>query len=82
MSFSGPAEFARQWSLISRTERYEEGSGRHNLCLAAGGNAGQGGCWHIQVDEGQIDDEFNGRTWDVTVQTRAEAMATTKDEKQ
>ncbi len=66
LAFAGIAEFVRQWILISRREVYE-GDGIHKLWLSVGGSAGHSMLAHLDVDEGVMDDDFQGRKWEVTV---------------
>jgi hypothetical protein len=49
--------------------------------MNAGGSAGHGGLWAVDIEEGEADDDLNGRQWDVTVSTPAAARQSIKDEK-
>jgi hypothetical protein len=66
LAWAGFAEFARQWILLSRRQRYEEGSGEHRLWCSVGGSAGHNGCWAVNIDEGHPDEPL-GRRWDLTI---------------
>ncbi len=64
IAWAGFSEFARQWWLIGRRERYIEKSGDHKLWLSIGGSAGHSGLWAVDVAEG-VRSEFEDRKWGV-----------------
>ena len=74
LSYAGLEQFARQWVLVNRQRAYQ-GDGIHELLVAVGGSAGHGARLAVRVDEGKLDDDFNGRTWHVTLQSAEEAAA-------
>ncbi len=73
LAYSGLEQFARQFILLNRREKYQ-GDGAHDLWATVGGSAGHGGLWSLHIEEGTVDENFAGREWNVTVQTRNEAL--------
>lgn len=67
LAWSGFAEWARQWLLIGRREKYDpESDGEHNLWLNIGGSAGHCSLWAMDIKEGRKNDQ-GGRRWSVYV---------------
>lgn len=66
ISWSGFQEFARQWILVDRRERYEPGTGEHALWLSVGGSAGHSSIWGVNVSEGEYS-PTTPREWTVEV---------------
>jgi hypothetical protein len=78
LSMAGFAEWGRQWLLIGRREEYQQGTGRHRLWMNVGGSAGHSGLHAIDIDEGVIDENFQGRNWDVGLRPVADVRAEKK----
>ncbi len=74
LAYSGMAEFARQWLLISRREKFDPELGKHELWLSVGGSAGHSGLYALDVQEGVMNDDFGGRQWYVKVDTASKAI--------
>ncbi len=78
ITWAGFQEYARQWVLVNRRERYEIGTGHHVLWLSVGGSAGHGGLWALTIDEATPTTP-GGRIWQVTLDTATDAIEA-KDE--
>lgn len=74
IAWAGFKEFARQWWLLSRREKYEPGTGEHKLWLNIGGSAGHSALWAVDVAEG-VRSETTERKWDVDLKTAADAQS-------
>ena len=75
LSWSGFAEFARQWILLGRRESYEPGSGEHRLWMSVGGSAGHSALWGVDISEGVSGEP---RHWNVELLTPDEARVEKK----
>jgi predicted transcriptional regulator len=67
MAYAGISEFARQWLLVKRVREYVPGSGEHLIMLSVGGSAGHSACLLLQIQEGVMNSDFTGRTWNVEI---------------
>lgn len=74
IAWSGFQEWARQWILLGRREKYDpDQGGHHKLWFNAGGSAGHSQAWSLDINEGTRDDE-GGRRWEVDVISVSEAQ--------
>lgn len=81
LAFGGIAEFARQWMLVSRREKYDVETGVHRLWMSVGGSVGFAGEYALDIDEGPPSTDVNKRYWTVTVESAAKARKTKVEEK-
>ena len=58
--------------LLNRQTPYR-GDGTHDLLVNIGGSAGHGKLLAVHIEEGVINSEFKGRTWNVTTKSLTEA---------
>lgn len=79
IAWAGFQEFARQWILVGRREKFDpESAGEHKLWLNAGGSAGHASLWAADITEGRQCDD-GGRRWDVSIMRASEAVAAAID---
>jgi hypothetical protein len=72
LSQSGFREWARQWILLKRRERFVAGSGVHKLWFVAGGSEGH--CWEFAIDI------YDNQTWQVEVRAVQEVRTAATEE--
>lgn len=81
MAWAGFQEWARQWILLSRRERYNpDYPGVHKLWMVTGGSAGHTGQVGVDIEEGSIKDTF-GRKWEVTIEKSSNIYQDNQDRK-
>ena len=75
LAFAGVQEIARQWILLNRRQGFVPGSGRHPLWMSIGGSAGHSSSWAVDIEEGQLSEQFTRDKWEVVVKTVEEMQA-------
>ncbi len=75
IAWSGFAEFARQWLLLSRREPYIDGTGEHRLYLRSGGSAGHSALIHLDASEGIQPN----RHWQIDAKSYGEVVAVAQE---
>lgn len=79
IAWAGFPEWAGQWILLSRREKFDPDSdGRHALWLTAGGRDGHAALVGVDVYEGRQEDE-GGRRWQVSIVGASAARASAMD---
>lgn len=73
---AGFAEWARQWFLINRREKYKVGSGIHKFSVSLGNSSNHSAEWAIDLDEGTKDSP----KWEVKVYDPNELRVESKAE--
>jgi hypothetical protein len=75
LAYGGVSEFSRQWLLLNRRDPYDANMpGSHRLWLGIGGSCGQSGLWGLDIEEGELQEDFTGRGWEVTVTPGGETI--------
>jgi len=82
VAWSGFCEWARQWIMLGRRERYEPGTGIHRLWLSVGGSAGHSGSWALDIDEGPYVDATAPRKWNVELTRPEDARQAVDDRRE
>ena len=78
IAWAGFQEFARQWILLGRRERYEPGTGVHRLWMNIGGSAGHSSMWAVDIDEGSFEGDAP-RRWNVQLAKAEEARRSARE---
>jgi DNA-binding MarR family transcriptional regulator len=74
IAWSGFAEFAAQWILLSRRRRFDPDLGRHELWLGVGGRSGHHGSWALDATEG-VAGGMEPRKWKTALRSVSMAEA-------
>jgi replicative DNA helicase len=82
LAFAGIQEFARTWVLVNRREAFDPATpGFHQLWMSVGGSIGVAKLLALDITEGELQDDFSGRRWELTVTSGGQARAKTKNQK-
>ena len=77
---AGFAQWARQWFLLNREEKFDpDNPGVHKLLASWGGSAGHCGGLVIHIDEGRRE---HGRVWNVQLLNQSQRQAEIAGEKE
>jgi hypothetical protein len=80
IAYSGFGQWARQWVFLNHREPFDAETATAKLFMRAGGSAGAGGDWFVDIEEGRLSEFGDGRHWKVAVATVSEGIQAAKEE--
>jgi hypothetical protein len=81
LAYGGVSQWMRQWLLVTRRVAYD-GGGHHEFHWRHGGSFGHSGERSLDIETGVVDENFNGRKWEVTVHSTSHLIASQEQERQ
>lgn len=82
LAFAGLQQLVRQWILLGRRKPFDSETGLHQLWLAYGGSVGHSRTWGLDIDEGRLESDFQGRIWKTQLWSQADLHAHQAEERE